>query len=114
MRGMGLGISALLLAAVVAVALWPAGEEPAREPPRLDVEFDVPALAPQSGALLDEIVFLRETDLGRVTGLIEAGSHQLFSQGISSPTVDLPGMTSTTRTERTDIARARSLARLEI
>lgn len=87
MRGMGLGISTLLLAAVVAVALWPSGEEPAREPPRLDVELDDQALAQRSGALLDEIVFLRETDLGRVTGLIEAGSHQLFSQGISSPTV---------------------------
>ncbi|WP_416140406.1 ABC transporter substrate-binding protein [Halomonas sp. HK25] len=87
MRGVGLGISALLLVAAVSVALWPVGEKPGREPPRLDVELGHEALAQRSGALLDEIVFLRETDLGRVTGLIESGSHQLFSQGISSPTV---------------------------
>ena len=87
MRGVGLGISALLLAAVVAVAIWPALERPASEPPRLDAELDPAALAGRTGALVDELVFTRETDIGRVTGLIEAGSHQLFSQGISSPTV---------------------------
>src|SRR6478735_1769273 len=37
-----------------------------------------------------------------------------FSLGISSPITDLPGMTSTTRTEMADSARARSLARPEI
>ncbi len=37
-----------------------------------------------------------------------------FSLGISSPTNDLPGMTSTTRTLTTDSERARSLARLTI
>lgn len=87
MRGVGLGISALLLAAAVGVALWPAGDRLGREPSRLDVELDRETLAGRRGALLDEIVFLRETDVGRVTGLIESGSHQLFSQGISSPTV---------------------------
>ena len=34
--------------------------------------------------------------------------------GISIPTVDLPGITSTTRTDGTDNARAKSLARLLI
>jgi len=92
MKGVGLGISALLLIAAVTVALWPLKDGPARErasreSPRLNAELDRGALARRSGALLDEIVFLRETDLGRVTGLIESGSHQLFSQGISSPTV---------------------------
>ncbi|MGJ7456341.1 ABC transporter substrate-binding protein [Halomonas sp. MA07-2] len=92
MRGVGLGISALLLVAAVTVALWPSGDKPGwqrpgSESPRPEVELDREALARRSGALLDEIVFLRETDLGRVTGLIESGSHQLFSQGISSPTV---------------------------
>ena len=37
-----------------------------------------------------------------------------FSLGISRPIVDLPGMTSTTRTLIADSARARSLARFEI
>ena len=37
-----------------------------------------------------------------------------FSFGISRPIVDLPGMTSTTRTLIADSARARSFARLEI
>ncbi|QTF94271.1 ABC transporter substrate-binding protein, partial [Halomonas sp. BM-2019] len=92
MRGVGLAISALLLAAVVAVALLPSATGPVREPPgrespRLDAELDPAALAGRTGALVDELVFTRETDIGRVTGLIEAGSHQLFSQGISSPTV---------------------------
>jgi len=36
------------------------------------------------------------------------------SLGISRPTVVLPGITSTTRTEMADRERARSLARLEI
>ena len=37
-----------------------------------------------------------------------------FSLGISRPITDLPGITSTTRTEIADSARARSLARPEI
>lgn len=87
MKGAGLGIAVLLLVAAVTVALWPSGDRPGREPPRLDIELDPEALARRHGALLDEIVFLREIDPGRATGLIESGSHQLFSQGISSPTV---------------------------
>ncbi|WP_444984630.1 ABC transporter substrate-binding protein [Halomonas mongoliensis] len=91
MKGVGLGISALLLAAVLLVALSPDRERTEREAGQragtVAGAVDAAALAERQGALLDEIVFLRETDLGRVTGLIEAGSHQLFSQGISSPTV---------------------------
>ena len=41
-------------------------------------------------------------------------TNSLFSFGISRPTNDLPGITSTTRTLTTDKALARSLARLVI
>ncbi len=41
-------------------------------------------------------------------------TNSRFSFGISSPTNDLPGITSTTRTLTTDSERARSFARLEI
>lgn len=38
----------------------------------------------QRGALVDEIVFTQETDIGKVTELIGAGSHQVFAQPIST------------------------------
>jgi peptide/nickel transport system substrate-binding protein len=44
-------------------------------------------LAGRRGALLDQIVFTQESDVGKVTGLIEAGTHHLFAQGVTSPTV---------------------------
>jgi peptide/nickel transport system substrate-binding protein len=39
------------------------------------------------GALLDQVVFTLEADPGRITDLIEAGSIQLFAQGITNATV---------------------------
>jgi peptide/nickel transport system substrate-binding protein len=39
------------------------------------------------GALVDEIVFTQESDLGKVLELIEGGSQQVFAQGVSSPTL---------------------------
>ena len=39
----------------------------------------------RQGALVDEIVFTEESDPGRLTALIERGSHHLYVQGISNP-----------------------------
>jgi peptide/nickel transport system substrate-binding protein len=38
------------------------------------------------GALVDEVVFTQETDVGKVAGLIERGSHQVFAQGVTNTT----------------------------
>ncbi|PXX99408.1 ABC transporter substrate-binding protein [Halomonas sp. LBP4] len=87
MKGVVLACSALLFVAMVAVALWPATSGPSHGPPLAGGELDPAALEGRRGALVDQVVFTREADVGRVTGLIEAGSHQVFTQGISSPTV---------------------------
>jgi len=39
------------------------------------------------GALVDQIVFTQQGDIGQVVSLIESGSHHIFSQGITSTTV---------------------------
>jgi len=39
------------------------------------------------GALVDEVVFTEESDPGRLTALIERGSHHLYTQGIDSATI---------------------------
>lgn len=38
------------------------------------------------GALVDEVVFTQETDVGKVAGLIERGTHQVFAQGVTNTT----------------------------
>lgn len=44
------------------------------------------AISERRGALVDEVVFTQESDVGKITGLIERGSHQLFTQGITNTT----------------------------
>ena len=44
------------------------------------------ALSERRGALVDEVVFTKETDVGKVAGLIERGSHQVFAQGVTNTT----------------------------
>lgn len=39
------------------------------------------------GALVDEVVFTQESDVGKVAGLIEGGSHHVFAQGVTNQTV---------------------------
>ena len=41
----------------------------------------------RQGALVDQIVFTQEPDVGKVAGLIETGSHHVFAQGVGNPTV---------------------------
>ena len=43
-------------------------------------------MAERRGALVDEVVFTQESDVGKVAGLIERGSHQVFAQGITNIT----------------------------
>lgn len=39
------------------------------------------------GALVDQVVFTQESDIGKVSGLIESGAHQVFAQGVTSASV---------------------------
>ncbi|WP_290653252.1 ABC transporter substrate-binding protein [Aquisalimonas sp.] len=43
-------------------------------------------LGERRGALVDEVVFTQESDAGKVAGLIEAGSHHVFAQGVTNTT----------------------------
>jgi peptide/nickel transport system substrate-binding protein len=44
-------------------------------------------ISERRGALVDQIVFTQEPDVGKVAGLIETGSHHVFAQGVGNPTV---------------------------
>ncbi|MFC3284526.1 ABC transporter substrate-binding protein [Litchfieldella rifensis] len=44
-------------------------------------------IAGRHGALVDQVVFTEEADTGQVVGLIEAGTHHAFAQGITNTTV---------------------------
>ncbi len=55
-------------------------EPEAMQPPGVDA-------GDRRGGLLDEIVFATEPDVGKVFGLIEDGSYQLFAQGITNQTI---------------------------
>jgi len=46
------------------------------------------------GALVDEVVFTEESSPGRLTALIERGSHHLYTQGIDSATIYRQAQTS--------------------
>lgn len=87
MRRFILVAAALLVVALLVVALRPTPTELARQAPVAGAEVGAADLQGRRGALVDQIVFTRETDIGRVAGLIEAGTHQVFTQGISSTTV---------------------------
>lgn len=45
------------------------------------------ALTGRQGALLDQIVFTEEGDVGRITALIEGGSRHVYAQGVTSTPV---------------------------
>lgn len=87
LKGAVLGSSALLLAALLVIALRPAPTDAPRQPPVAGEQIALSEIRGRRGALVDEVVFTRELDIGRAPGLIEAGSHQVFIQPISSTTV---------------------------
>lgn len=39
------------------------------------------------GALVDQIVFSQEPDVGKVAGLIETGAYHVYARGVDSPTI---------------------------
>ncbi|WP_024329886.1 ABC transporter substrate-binding protein [Thioalkalivibrio sp. ALR17-21] len=70
-----------LLAVAIAGTLWMGG--------RGVDQGAAPTVQPgdaseRRGALVDEVVFTVESDPGRITALIERGSHHLFGQGLDS------------------------------
>ena len=65
--------AALAVATLAAIALpWPASADAPGE---------------RRGALVDQIVFTQEPDVGKVAGLIETGSHHVYAQGVGNPAV---------------------------
>ncbi len=67
---LGAGLAVATLAAFVMP--WPASAD---------------ATSGRRGALVDQIVFTQEPDIGKVAGLIETGTHHVFAQGVGNPTV---------------------------
>ena len=88
MSKIGLTATALLLVGIVgALFLRPEVTGPDQPSGRVGDRGAVGDPAERSGALVDQIVFTQESDVGKVTGLIESGTHHLFGQGVSSTTV---------------------------
>lgn len=79
-------IAALLLGAVIVwafIASVPGGSGTTADAPadRGDPDADP---AERRGALVDQIVFTRESDPGRAIGLINRGTHQVYTDGVTS------------------------------
>ena len=75
----------LLVAAVVVLA--PRGDVPRDDGMTAREGAQAGDPADRTGALVDEVVFTRESDPGKVVGQIETGSHHIFGQGVTSSTV---------------------------
>ena len=85
MRKVVLAAAAVLLVTIL-VSLFMDSDPPEREVG--GAAFAVPEeLAARQGALVDQVVFTQESDMGKVSGLIEGGAHQVFAQGITSASV---------------------------
>ena len=83
-----LASAVLVFAFVALVVLWPrtdTAESADALPERAGTEAGDPA--DRRGALVDEVVFTKESDPGKVTGQIETGTHHVFGQGVTSSTV---------------------------
>lgn len=55
--------------------------------PMAMAEVSAQEIAERRGALVDQIVFTQESDVGRATGLIEGGYQHIYAQGITSTTI---------------------------
>ncbi|MCP1676477.1 peptide/nickel transport system substrate-binding protein [Natronocella acetinitrilica] len=87
-RGIWVGLIGLAVVAVLLVAaMRPSPDDAAGRAGDTGVPADETMLAERRGALVDQIVVTQETDAGKITGLIQTGSHQVFAQGITSSTV---------------------------
>ncbi|MDX1588047.1 MAG: ABC transporter substrate-binding protein [Oleiphilaceae bacterium] len=77
------------LALLLVLLLRPGSDEPEQgvsEDP-MDEQALSQAIGQRRGALVDEVVFTQQSDVGKVTGLIEQGAYQLFTQGITNASV---------------------------
>ncbi len=80
-------VALVVIALALAVALWP---EPAAKPTRGQGERDTGTAgdpAERRGALVDQVVFTEEGNPGKAVGRIEAGSRDVFAQGVTNKTV---------------------------
>lgn len=79
--------AAIILALMALFLLLPRTDTPESDalPERAGTRAGEPA--DRRGALVDEVVFTKESDPGKVTGQIETGSHHVFGQGVTSSTV---------------------------
>ena len=88
MSKFGLAAAALLLAGITGlIFLRPEPAGPDASAGRAGDRGAPGDPADRRGALVDQIVFTQESDVGKVTGLIETGTHHVFGQGVSSTTV---------------------------
>ena len=84
LRTILLAAAALALTGATAAVFWhggPAGPGAAHAsaPPE--------GIETRRGALVDEIVFTREADPGRITALIRGGTHHVYGQGLDSAAI---------------------------
>ena len=79
----GLIVAGLVLALVLGLAVPLPGTVEQRQAEAAPGE----ALADRRGSLLDQLVFTEEGDVGRITALIETGSHHVYAQGVTSTPV---------------------------
>ena len=82
-------VSTVVVVALVAGAVaWLTRTGPSvPEQPDVTQETARVDVSGRTGALVDEVVFTQESDVGKITELIEAGSHHVFAQGITNATV---------------------------
>jgi peptide/nickel transport system substrate-binding protein len=83
MKTAAISILVVALLAVALVLVLRAGPEHAR----LAQPLPAADFSARQGAPVDEIVFTQESDIGKVTELIEAGTHHVFASGLTNPAV---------------------------
>ncbi|HUG35547.1 MAG TPA: ABC transporter substrate-binding protein, partial [Candidatus Limnocylindrales bacterium] len=92
MRKLGFALAALVVVVVVVATLRDRAAPPRERAADLAVdapEAEVPGTDPgaRRGALVDQVVFTQESDVGKITALMEAGTYHVFVSGITSPTI---------------------------
>jgi peptide/nickel transport system substrate-binding protein len=87
MRKLAIAAAAVVLVVAAAVLLRGGPGGPEGQPAQALAQAAQPDVGDRRGALVDEIVFTQEADVGKIAALIEGGTHHVFAQGITSPTV---------------------------
>jgi peptide/nickel transport system substrate-binding protein len=89
MRKLGFALATVLALVAVAAGLRDRASAPGPERQASPPQAEAPGvdLAGRRGALVDQVVFSQESDVGKMTALMEAGRYHVFVQGISSPAI---------------------------